>query len=398
MQPHITEVYARVFSALKDRKASHDEFTGFLSITPELEKDLVFLCDEGITSGSYDFTKDGKPRGSANLGTLIPANFQDCVFEVELSKTYIKPDSVVCASWSDLLKDETKVKKPVKHIFFTDSSILLSPGSTDAQYINYLKLSEAYKFIKELAESTEGGDKTIFYERPLSFEFTLTESDLTHPIDLDALEKLMKKDLHQEAIACLICKELVSFLKDIDIKQRFSYLIQHMSSLVSNVLLSYQSYVESYTFDKVRKEYLEKKTEYISDIHEVFNTMATKLLSLPAGIWFATTQINQMPTGGLESMPFAKNLTVLITVALLVILLVVSLIDQFEVLKVHKSEYSEVFDELKGSFEEEATKIQEAKDRIDSAYTKVCIKLGFAIFAALVLFGLTLFLFCKAYA
>ncbi|WP_046007340.1 hypothetical protein [Pseudoalteromonas rubra] len=398
MQPHITEVYARVFSALKDRKASHDEFKGFLSITPELEKDLVFLCDEGITSGSYDFTKDGKPGGSANLGKLIPANFQGCVFEVELSKICIKPDSVVCASWSDLLKDETKVKKPVKHIFFTDSSILLSPGSTDEQYINYLKLSEAYKFIKELAESTEGGDKTIFYERPLTFEFTLTESDLDHPIDLDALDKLMKKDLHQEAIACLICKELVSFLKDIDIKQRFSYLIKHMSSLVSNVLLSYQSYVESYTFDKVRKEYLEKRTEYISDIHEVFNTMATKLLSLPAGIWFATTQIKQMPIGGLESMPFAKNLTVLITVALLVFLLVVSLIDQFEVLKVHKLEYSEVFDRLKGSFEEEATKIQEAKDRIDSAYTKVCIKLGFAIFTAIALFGLTLFLFCKAYA
>lgn len=102
-----------------------------------------------------------------------------------------------------------------------------------------------------------------------------------------------------------------------------------MSSLIFNVLLSYQSYVKSYTFDKVRKEYLEKRTEYISKNHSVFDTMATNLLSLPAGIWFATTQINIMEMNALNDIVFYKNLVVFITIILLCALLILNLGLQF---------------------------------------------------------------------
>jgi len=225
----------------------------------------------------------------------------------------------------------------------------------------------------------------------------LVEADLDYAIDVDALEKLLNKDLHQEAINCLICKELVSFLKDIHVKERFSYLIKHMSSLISNVLLSYQSYVESYTFDKVRKEYLEKRTAYISKIHDVFDAIATKLLTLPAGIWFATSQINQLNVEYINDIAFYKNIAVLVTVALLAILMLLNLIGKFTMLDFQKKEYSDIFAELLKSFKDEAININSAKIDIDNEDAKVRSKLRYSIFATVALCALTFSIFIAAF-
>jgi len=308
MQQQILEAYSTIFAALECRTLKEGEFQGELRLTDELKKNLEILEEAGLTSGAYDFTKNGEPASSANLSQLKPGHYADNIrFNVDLSAQEIKPDYAICSNWNDILANELRVKSPVRYIFFTDTALLFSPSNNDEKYRNYLSIHKVYKLIAELAELTEGGDKTIFYDRPLSFQFVLREIDLEHSIDLQAIDKLLSKDLHKEAITCLICKELVSFLKDKAPKQRFSYLIQHMSSLISNVLLSYQGYVENYTFDKARKEYMEKRTEYVSKIHEIFDNIATKLLSLPAGIWFATTQIKLVETAGLNTMTYAKK-------------------------------------------------------------------------------------------
>ncbi|MDP2633682.1 MULTISPECIES: hypothetical protein [unclassified Pseudoalteromonas] len=398
MQQQILEAYSTIFAALECRTLKEGEFQGELRLTDELKKNLEILEEAGLTSGAYDFTKNGEPASSANLSQLKPGHYADNIrFNVDLSAQEIKPDYAICSNWNDILANELRVKSPVRYIFFTDTALLFSPSNNDEKYRNYLSIHKVYKLIAELAELTEGGDKTIFYDRPLSFQFVLREIDLEHSIDLQAIDKLLSKDLHKEAITCLICKELVSFLKDKAPKQRFSYLIQHMSSLISNVLLSYQGYVENYTFDKARKEYMEKRTEYVSKIHEIFDNIATKLLSLPAGIWFATTQIKLVETAGLNTMTYAKNVSVVITVLVLAALLIFNLVGQFSTLKILNKEYSGVFDELAKAYEDEASDIRNAKGNIESAQFQVEIKLYLSIIAALVLLGLTIWLFCKAY-
>jgi len=398
MSTQILNAYAEVFAALDKKELQDGEFKGWLCLTPKLKDKLELLADAGLTTGSYDFNKGGKPFSSANLSQLKPAHFESNIrFHVELTAQEIKSDYAICSEWNELLANELRVKSPVKYIYFTKAMTLLTPESEDEKYVNYLNVHKAYEFVKDLAESTEGGDSTIFYERPLNFEFVLKESDLTHSIDLDALKKLLNKDLHKEAITCLMCRELVSFLKDNTLRNRFSYLIQHMDSLVSNVLLSYQSYVENYTFDKVRKEYLEKRTEYVSKIHGVFDNIATKLLSLPAGIWFATTQMKEIEIGGLETMAFAKNVSVIATVSVLAVLLIFNLFGQFSTISTMSKEYRGVFDALAKTYEDEALEIGKARSDIESAQTQVEIKLYVAIVATLSLVGLTIWMFCKAY-
>ncbi|MEL0639931.1 hypothetical protein V6260_04835 [Pseudoalteromonas aliena] len=395
MSSKITETYSKIFSQLEDLQADSNSIEGFLHLTDEIVEDLRRLENAGLTSGTYKFLKGNKPIGPQDLDSINEKFLADDVLcNVDLETKKIHSNFVVCLDWDDLLSYEDSVKAPVESVFFTATGECISDNSSSDKFTNYQNISKVFQLIQKLANETDGGERTIFYERALTFDFTLSESDLEHAIDLEVLNKILNKDLHKEAITCLLCKELVSFLKDVDVKKRFSYLIQHLSSLIFNVQLSYQGYVENYTFDKVRKEYQEKRSEYTNKVYDKFDNVATKLLSLPAGIWFATTQIEPSTFGSME---FAKNVTVLVTVASLVVILVFSLYSQYSNLEILKKEYVSIFDQLAVNFEDEAADIRKAKEEILSAETKVLLKLGFSIFIALVLFGLTFWLFCKAY-
>ena len=194
---------------------------------------------------------------------------------------------------------------------------------------------------------------------------------------------------------------MVVFLKDIDVNKRFSHLIQNLSSFVSNVLLSYQSYVENYTFDKVRSEYIEKKTEYITRVNNVFDLVSTKMLSLPAGIWFATSQITP---SSFDSVDFIKNIVVLVTILILVITLILNLSGNFSTLNNVKQEYDEVFSNLmntvkssKDEHVEELSSITDAKNTIEGEYLKVEMKLWFSIVSSVIFFLMTLIIFIKSF-
>lgn len=399
MSPKATlESYSKIFNALENRALRNTDFIGELAVSESVLEDLRVLEREEITTGSYRVkNKDGE----VFLKDLddIDHSFIDNnnKLEVDITAKHQAGNFVIFDNWGSLLSYEELIIDPVPNIFFTESSQLLTPESSDLKYNNYIRVQKLVDFIKGLSRATGGSDSTIFYQRPLSFEFKINEKTLDYSVDLEALNKLVSKDLHKEAITYLMCKELVVFLKNIPQRKRFVHLVEHASLLVSNVLLSYQNYVDNYSFDKVRKEYVEKKTEYIRKIHNIFDSIATKLLSLPAGIWFATTQIEQVPVGGLDTIEFAKNLAVFITVIVLSLLLIANIVGHFSVLTVLKNEYSQIFNSLATSHEDDAFKINAAKDEIDSAGFQVEVKLWMSILASISITILTTWLFCTAY-
>ncbi|MFQ3257631.1 MULTISPECIES: hypothetical protein [Pseudoalteromonas] len=386
---------------LEEIEHGDNEYKGWVPLDKNIIEDLKVLSTYDLTTSSYKYRK-GDSNGITsliNLESLKDTSGTD--IQITLLSNEIKRDYAVCSNWNKLLSYPDKIQKPVESIFFTESKELIETGSDCLKFKNYKKISHVVNLIKELARDTNGGNSTIIYERALKFEFTLLETDLNSSIDLEAVIKLLKKDLHQEAITCLICKEMVVFLKDIDVNKRFSHLIQNLSSFVSNVLLSYQSYVENYTFDKVRSEYIEKKTEYITRVNNVFDLVSTKMLSLPAGIWFATSQITP---SSFDSVDFIKNIVVLVTILILVITLILNLSGNFSTLNNVKQEYDEVFSNLmntvkssKDEHVEELSSITDAKNTIEGEYLKVEMKLWFSIVSSVIFFLMTLIIFIKSF-
>lgn len=392
------KLFGEIFLSLIDRSGSRDQITGLLHLNKDNLSTLKQLAENELADGSVDCILDGDNIGGVALEDIGQEHFQEniqCEITLHTSDLSKNLDYAICNNWPDLLNSEYTIKKPVKSIFFIESGIYLNENSGNLRFNNYLNLHQVFDLINFLSESTNSWNNTIFYQRPIKFIFLLSERDLDYLIDTTALENLKKRDLHQEAIVNLMCKEVVSFVKNVDEKQRVSYLVQNFNALISNILLSYQTYTENYSFDKVRKEYLEKRTEYIKKMNESFDSVAVKMLAIPAAIWFAIAQIKPIETSS-PLTDFSKNYIVLITISILVVILVLNIWGHRNTLVAMKKEYQDIFSNLSSKFEDETIKILSIKEELDSNAFSVELKMYFSIFSAIVLLIVTLFLFVQS--
>lgn len=318
------------------------------------------------------------------------------IFEVRLNKENLNlgHDFIVCNNWNTVLKYDQHIKKTIKNIFLTDSESYFDIDSTDSKYKNYLAMGELYSFIKFLSEASNADKDCIFYNRSYKFKIKACEEDLNYSIDTKSLEKFKHQDMHREAIINLMCKEVTAFVKDEIEEIRFSYLIRNMNPLITNINHSYQSYVEDYTFDKVRKEYNEKKTEYIKKLNDTFDSVATKMFAIPAGIWFATAQMKVI--GEPSNYLFTKNFIVLMTVLCMVLIMILNIWGQRNTVTQMNFEYTKVFEALEEKFEEEKNKIQGVKVDVDKRYNKIISNISISIIVCVALAIYTLILFFQS--
>ncbi|KQQ75959.1 hypothetical protein [Acinetobacter sp. Leaf130] len=392
------KIFSEIFLSLNDREISHDQITGWLSLDQDSLNKIKQLANEGLADSSVECVIDEESIGGVALEDIEEKYFKSnirCEITLHTSDLSNNFDYAICNNWSELLKSEYAIRKPIKSLFFIINQEYFNENTSNVRFKNYLNLHKIYELISFLSESTNSWPNTIFYQRPIKFIFLFNETDLDYKIDVTTLENLRKRDLHQEAIINLMCKEVVLFVKDIEEKQRASYLIRNFNALLSNILLSYQSYTENYSFDKVRKEYLEKRTEYIKKMNESFDSVATKMLAIPAAIWFAIAQIKVISSEN-PMMDFLKNYIVLITVFILVIILIMNIWGQRNILVAMMRDYESIFSNLSIKFENESMQITVIKDELDRSAFFVKIKMYFSILAALILFLVTLILLLQS--
>ncbi|MDC4633235.1 hypothetical protein OHV71_08500 [Acinetobacter baumannii] len=396
MTTHILTIYRDILLSLKDREDTHDKFVGWLALNPEITDKLKQLSREGLADSSLRIKKNHTLRSSTtNLESISLRHYlPDYLYEIKLEKNNINNGNefIICYDWDELLSYPHYIINPIKDLLFTSNHLLLNNKSNDIYYINYLSVSKVYDFINFLSENTKSDFGTIFFNRSYKFIFTLKANDLKESLDIQTLNTLMNKDMHREAIIHLMCKEVTGFIKDIDEKDRFSHIISHLNPLITNILHSYQSFVDDYSFDKVRKEYNEKKTEYTKKINDTFDSIATKMLAIPAGIWFATAQIKNNAE---LTFDFTRNFVVLMTVLCMVIVLILNILGQYSTLKELQNEYSDVFKNLKIKFSDESTEISDIKKELDKKkeWTMGKMKAAIIISIALFIYTSVLFLF-----
>ncbi|EPK3174309.1 hypothetical protein JIN75_003171, partial [Acinetobacter baumannii] len=367
------QIYRDIFLSMQDRQESCDQFVSWMELDADKLASLKALNAYSLAAGSLDVKVEGKQRGSGvDLERIQSSQFNSkYIFEVKLNKTNINlgHDFIVCDSWNTVLKYEHYIKNPIKKIFLTDVEDYFDIDSSDSKYKNYLAMGELYSFINFLSEESNADKDCIFYNRSYKFKIKACEDDLNYPIDTKSLGKFKHQDMHREAIINLMCKELTSFVKDEIEDVRFSYLIRNLNPLITNINHSYQSYVEDYTFDKVRKEYKEKKTEYIKKLNDTFDSVATKMFAIPAGIWFATAQMTTMKT--VSSFIYTKNFIVLMTVLSMIFIMILNVYGQRNTLNQVKEEYLDIFDELEKKFEDVDAEIRKIKGEVNDKFDRV---------------------------
>ncbi|ALH95666.1 hypothetical protein [Acinetobacter equi] len=381
------QIYRDIFLSMPDREVDRDQFVSWMELDAIKLSALQILNSHSLAVGSLNVKVNGKLSTSGVvLEKIKDKHFNDqYIFEVRLNKTNINfgHDFIVCDNWNTVLKYDLHIKNSIKNIFLTDLESYFDIDSTDNKYKNYLAIGKLYSFIKFLSDASNADKDCIFYNRSYKFKIKADENDLNYSIDIKSLEKFKDKDMHREAIIHLMCKEVTAFVKNEIEEIRFSYLIRNINPLITNINHSYQSYVEDYTFDKVRKEYNEKKTEYIKKLNDTFDSVATKMFAIPAGIWFATAQMKVI--GEPIHYLFTKNFFVLMTVLCMVLIMILNIWGQRSTITQMNNEYTTVFTALEAKFEEEKTNIQRVKNDVDKRYNKIMSNIGISIIVCIFL-------------
>ncbi|TCB17345.1 hypothetical protein [Acinetobacter sp. ANC 5045] len=392
------QIYRDIFLSMQDREDSHDQFVSWMQLDADKLSALKVLHSRSLADGSLNVKTNGRLNNSGVvLDRILEKHFNEqYIFEVRLNKTNLNfgHDFIICDCWDTVLKYDHHIKNPIKNIFLTKTQSYFDVGSSDPQYKNYLAMGELYSFIKFLSEESNADRDCIFYNRSYKFKIRASEEDLNYSIDTKSLEKFIKSDMHREAIIHLMCKEVTAFVKDQIEEIRFSYLIRNLNPLITNINHSYQSYVEDYTFDKVRKEYNEKKTEYIKKLNDTFDSVATKMFAIPAGIWFATAQMKVI--GEPSNYLFTKNFIVLMTVLCMVLIMILNIWGQRSTVTQMQEEYTTVFKALEVKFEDEKLKIQSVKGEVDKRYRRIMSNISISIIICVALATYTSVLFYQS--
>jgi hypothetical protein len=387
-------LYANIVDLLCEKKinTATSMLTGYVTLNKELLESLQVLNKNGLCSGSIGFYDDNDLVVDAVFAEITEKYFPyRALIELTTKKEHAK--FFICDNWNTLLSYETYVKSPVEAVYFIDDNQLLTLDDNNTTFNNYQNVARVYQLLESVAIKSSGTPNLVVYERALQLKYKLKKSNLDHEFDTEALDRFLDKELHYEAKVSLVCKALVSFLSEISDDLRFGHLISHFNAFSMDLSLSYQNYVDDYTFDKVRKEYQEKKTLYIEKVHDIFDRAVTKLLSIPAGVWFANTQIQSYTLGSLE---FYKNIAVLVSVFILSGLLILNLLGQNSVLSSLSDEYNGLFERLKSDYQQEESNISAALIEIKNKAFWVYLKLGFSLLSVLLLLALTILLMVKA--
>jgi len=380
--------YSVIFKSLKNRTLnSHDEIIGSIGLCSEIVQHLLTLVNVELCASSVDLYRNDKKVTSVSIEQLVDQHYAfEC--KIILPVRWEKGGYYIGNNWDELLKSSERILNPIKQAFFTKTAEFAKDN--EQIYQNYLCLSKVCQTIDKVALPTStNAPRTIIFERDISIFYTLKESDLEYELNADIVERLLREDIHHEAKIALVREALVKFLKDKGSKQRFGYLISHFNAFSSDLLLSYQSFVEQYTFDKVRKEYQEKQTEYIQKTNDVYSDVGAKVLAIPAGLWLAIFKLDEAAVG---SFGFIKNIIILMLCILCMLYAIFHFSAQFAVLKSIKDEYQALFKRLASEHEEESGLINTAKETIDDNAFWAWLKLTLSNFATAIVFIMVLIL------
>lgn len=392
------KLYKSIRESMEDITVEGNSVSGFVDFNQSMLHQLKRLNNEGLCSATFEAYKDSTFKNRLTVSDSINERHFNTYnrAKIEINKqSNQSEDYFICSSWDALTQYTSYLLKPVKAVYFSDENKIYSADTADKKFTSYLNLSKVCNLVKNVSHTHKGNTYTILCGQVLDIPITLDKSVLDNEIDITTLDELLGKDQHKEAMNSLVREALYNLLSDLEPKSRLSHLVNNFNAFTSKLLVSYGQYVRNYSFDKIRKEYREKATEYVGKINKVFDDVATKTFSIPLGVWFATSKMEI--TNSVESLQFLKNISYTLMVAFLVVFILSSLLGQFSTLKATFDEYTDLFTRLKSELDDpsQITEIDNLKSKLDTQKKRVCGKLIITIIFAIILLLFTIFVAFK---
>lgn len=306
-------------------------------------------------------------------------------YEITLKGSLIKNRYFLGESWDEFLSHSSYLLNPPDAIYLNDKDVIIGEVHTNANFENFKSISSLVQIVERVKDYSDSTHWGMIYGNKIKIDKAIDKSILDRTINTEPINRILLEDSHTEAKENLLKKTIVKFVSDCDEKKRLEFLVENFERFVSEFLLNFETYVSNYSFDKVRSEYEEKRTEYIAKVNNVFQDISTKLIIMPAPLWLAITQVN---SNGDSLINYKKFGIAAITI-LVAIYLAATLYGQYKLLESVKKEYTALFLRLKSEYKT-LTDSGEVPPELKSRYESVWWQLNIASIVGVVLVVLSL--------
>ncbi len=206
--------------------------------------------------------------------------------------------------------------------------------------------------------SKQNGIFTVGYTLP-SFKF-FYEKEMSGKLDL------LKSNFSKKEFIHFFKENVITVIHSYGESLRFSALLENLEALISLTDRDYETYVESFAFDKVKTEFKEERQKYFEDIDKNIDSISKQVVSFPltfAASVFASYKVKNDP-----------KILLLILIAYLLYTIIAFLIlritkynisclneDVLEEEKLIKTSYNKIYEDFKRDFEKIKVKISNLK-------------------------------------
>jgi hypothetical protein len=382
--------YSQLLQSLSDQEEKDGEIVGKITSSADSldllnQASKLELCLDSVRV----LENEGVEIAKKTISTLDEKTYGYFI-EVRLYNDISKNDYYIGKNWNSLLSHDKYITRCPKEILFTDEGE--NTDKTENKRENLALINELCKLITLVQHRRIGSECIIYLREMLSIKLQISQNALEHKIPFSNIDIIIDESIHKETKSLLLKENLISFLREAPEEGRLEFLIENFGVFTSHLVLSYEKFIANYSFDKLRKEYLEKKSEYIRKINDAYDNVALKLLGLPATVWISLTQL-----GSEANSPetFIKDLGVLIASIFVSFFVLASLFSQFPLLNSLKDEYQGLFNRLDESTNSDNAEIKKSISDLDTRRRIITVKLALSIIATICSFILIVVLFAS---
>lgn len=174
----------------------------------------------------------------------------------------------------------------------------ISPNNSEdrlmSSYKSTLKLIE---FLKDKSDydSNTGGELTLYFHMIgksliLPIEYSIDNLQTTKVGEIEVFISSFKEGLHQDDRKNLFKHELIDFYAKKN--KKFSFLLKDWNVLNENYLHSFDSYLEGFSFEKIKTSSLSYFQEMSDKIHETIRKVSNYLFAIPIAFLFLVSRLD----------------------------------------------------------------------------------------------------------
>lgn len=353
------------FLSLYESRKQNDDLIIKILLSQEEIKRIEVMQEKGVLFDSFSIE-------SLSIGVEDLSFYIGSEADVVLSLSSLRSCGLyIFKDWEDLLEyKQNLITVPESFLVISDGAIYPEQEESGKvkHYVDIVKLIGLLKKHSDhQVQLTEDiiEELVFLHKSRLEIKVRVFPECLGEGLDgISVIEGVFSEKSHEEQKSSILKETLYSFLINHPVEERLHFLISNFGEFSKRLNENYQLFVSDFSFDEVRKEYEEKKREYLSSINDAFSSVQTKMLGVPLILAVAALRMSST----VDNKSFFANAFLLLAVCTYSYMMAVLIKNQKHTLKAIKTEFASQMKRLKHSYSNQYTKIEGIEEELDDRY------------------------------